>query len=128
MQSIIFIRDRNSRGQEISGYIDYSHRLKSEDFEPYFSGKKRFLPKTTDVVNPKMLIAICSNYEVITENPSGLLFQHKKDKKILNVDPEAIPGDSFIRTPVRSDLYVHVVIYDHDTRKPVASSCAPLSN
>lgn len=49
LQSIIFIRDRNARGQEISGYIDYSHRLKSEDFEPYFSGKKRLLPKTSDL-------------------------------------------------------------------------------
>ena len=27
-QTIIFIRDKNSKGQEISGYIDYSHRLK----------------------------------------------------------------------------------------------------
>ncbi|KAK9974536.1 hypothetical protein ABG768_022625 [Culter alburnus] len=120
--SIIFIRDRNSRGQEISGYIDYSHRLKFEDFEPYFSGKERFLPKTTDLsfYNWGTEVAkhnASSNYEVITENPSGLLFQFKKDLKILNVDPEAIPGDSFIRIPVQSDLYVHVVIYDHVTRK-----------
>ena len=28
MTTIIFIRDRNQRGQEVSGYIDYSHRLK----------------------------------------------------------------------------------------------------
>merc|ERR1712076_307792 len=43
MTSIIFIRDRNSRGQEISGYIDYASRLKHEDFGVYFSGKKRLL-------------------------------------------------------------------------------------
>ncbi|KAK2911854.1 hypothetical protein Q8A67_003987 [Cirrhinus molitorella] len=133
MTSIIFIRDRNSHGQEISGYIDYSHRLKSEDFEPYFSGKKRLMPKTTDLsfYNWGTQVAkhnASSNYEVITENPSGLLFKCKNDKKILNVDPEAIPGDSSIRTPVQCDLYVHVVIYDHVTRKPATSSCAPLSN
>jgi len=29
-----------------------------------------------------------SNYEVITENPSGLLFQCRNNMKILNVDPE----------------------------------------
>ncbi|EDO27641.1 predicted protein [Nematostella vectensis] len=28
MTSIIFIRDKNPKGQEISGYIDYAHRLK----------------------------------------------------------------------------------------------------
>ena len=49
LQSIIFIRDKNGRGQEISGYIDYAHRLKTEEFEPYFSGKKRLLPRPSDL-------------------------------------------------------------------------------
>uniref|UniRef100_UPI003D6F5C2B cilia- and flagella-associated protein 299 n=1 Tax=Danio rerio TaxID=7955 RepID=UPI003D6F5C2B len=133
MNSIIFIRDQNARGQEISAYIDYSHRLKSEDFEPYFSGKKRLLPKTSDLSfynwrTQKSKHNNSSNYEVITENPSGLLFKCKNDRKILNVDPEELPGDSSTRTPVQSDLYVHVVIYDHVIRKPTTRSCTPLSN
>nr|XP_035929961.1 cilia- and flagella-associated protein 299 isoform X1 [Halichoerus grypus] len=49
VSTVIFIRDRNSHGQEISGYIDYAHRLKIEDFEVYFSGKKRLLPKPADM-------------------------------------------------------------------------------
>ncbi|XP_057358350.1 cilia- and flagella-associated protein 299 isoform X2 [Manis pentadactyla] len=49
MSSVIFIRDRNSHGQEVSGYIDYAHRLKMEDFEVYFSGKRRLLPRHTDM-------------------------------------------------------------------------------
>merc|ERR1711924_392825 len=28
LSTIIFIRDKNAKGQEISGYIDYGHRLK----------------------------------------------------------------------------------------------------
>ena len=36
LTTIIFIRDKNSKGQEVSGYIDYAHRLKTENFEPYF--------------------------------------------------------------------------------------------
>ena len=48
-KTLIFIRDKNSRGQEISGYIDYAHRLKTEDFEPYFVGKKRLLPRPSDL-------------------------------------------------------------------------------
>ncbi|KAA0717298.1 hypothetical protein E1301_Tti012248 [Triplophysa tibetana] len=123
MTSIIFIRDRNSHGQEISGYIDYSHRLKTEDFEPYFSGQKRLLPRPTDLsfYSWKTRVAKYNtslNYEVITENQSGLLFENKEDRKILNVDPEASPGDSSVRIPVQSDLYVHVVFYDHILRKP----------
>ena len=70
VQSIIFIRDRNARGQEISGYIDFAHRLKSEvlivrdavvmetscqndicaqDFGPYFARTKRLLPRPSDL-------------------------------------------------------------------------------
>ena len=48
-QTIIFIRDKNARGQEISGYIDYAHRMKTEDFEPYFAGRKRLLPRPSDL-------------------------------------------------------------------------------
>ncbi|XP_026105841.1 uncharacterized protein C4orf22 homolog [Carassius auratus] len=133
MTSIIFIRDQNSHGQEISGYIDYSHRLKFKDFKPYFSGKKRLMPKPTDLsfYNWGTQVAkdnASSNYEVITKNPRGLLFKCKNDRNILNVDPETTPGDSSIRTPVQCDPYMHVVIYDHITRKPTTSSCAPLSN
>ncbi|XP_056659211.1 cilia- and flagella-associated protein 299 isoform X2 [Monodelphis domestica] len=47
--SIIFIRDRNAHGQELSGYIDYAHRLKMEDFEVYFTGKRKLLPRPTDL-------------------------------------------------------------------------------
>ncbi|KAL2092571.1 hypothetical protein ACEWY4_012369 [Coilia grayii] len=209
-RSIIFIRDRNAQGQEISGYIDYSHRLKLEDFEPYFSGKKRLLPRSTDLRCPTRVgpasgsglerflqwkafshpvlcerntsgcgarhlhekpptIAVTTahrgrrgprqakgpselneisrdddpetpspklyeshfynwetqvstsndsaNYEVIAENSTGLLFKNKRDRKILNVDPKASPGDNSSRTPLQSDLYTQVVIYDHITRR-----------
>lgn len=36
-------------GQEVSGYIDYSHRLATEDFRPIFNMEKRFLPQKTDL-------------------------------------------------------------------------------
>jgi hypothetical protein len=38
-------------------------------------------------------IAVCnssSNYQVISDNPEGLLFKYKRDRKILNVDPKVI--------------------------------------
>lgn len=49
LQSVIFIRDHNTPGQEVSGYIDYAHRLKTEDFEPYFNEKKRLMPGRLDL-------------------------------------------------------------------------------
>jgi len=140
MTSIIFIRDTNSKGQEISGYIDYSQRLKNEDFEQYFSGKlflvkndinstmlligkKRLLPKTTDLSfynweTQRACLNPSPNFQVIAENTSGILFKSKRDRKIINVDPKASnPGDNSVRTPIETQMYTHVVIYDHITRR-----------
>ncbi|XP_076782549.1 cilia- and flagella-associated protein 299 isoform X1 [Arvicanthis niloticus] len=122
LSTIIFIRDKNSHGQEISGYIDYAHRLKSEDFEVYFNGKRRLLPRTTDLsfYNWDSHIAVCNsspNYQVIADNPEGLLFKYKRDRKILNVDPKAQPGDNSTRIPIQTDLYTHAVLFDHVSRR-----------
>ncbi|KAJ7382897.1 hypothetical protein OS493_031955 [Desmophyllum pertusum] len=123
MTSIIFIRDKNGRGQEISGYIDYAHRLKTEDFEPYFTGRKRLLPRPSDLsfYNWETQTATSNptpNYQVIAENSSGLLFKNKRDRKILNVDPKALtPGDNSARIPIETAKYTQVVIYDHITRR-----------
>ncbi|KAM6361096.1 cilia- and flagella-associated protein 299 [Alca torda] len=122
ISSIIFIRDRNSRRQEVSAYIDYAHRLTTDDFEVYFSGKKRLFPRNTDLsfYNWDRNVSTSHsspNYQVIAENACGLLFKNKSDRKIINVDPKAYPGDNTTRTPVKTDLYLHVVIYDHIVRR-----------
>ncbi|KAF0034347.1 hypothetical protein F2P81_014413 [Scophthalmus maximus] len=119
--SVIFIRDHNTLGQEVSGYIDYAHRLKTQDFEPYFSGKKQLMPGRSDLCyyNWKTQVSTSNsspNFEVIYDDPNGLLFKNKRDKKILNVDPSSGPGEDSNRTFLQSDLYVHVVIYDHNIR------------
>jgi len=123
LTSIIFIRDRNLRNQEISGYIDYAHRLKVEDFENYFSGKRRLLPRSTDLsfYNWETQTTTSNptpNYQVIAENATGLLFKNKRDRKIVNVDPKAAtPGDNSTRTQISCRNYIQVVIYDHITRR-----------
>ncbi|XP_028928799.1 cilia- and flagella-associated protein 299 [Ornithorhynchus anatinus] len=122
MTSIIFIRDRNSRGQELSGYIDYAHRLKTEEFDAYFTGKKKLLPRTTDLsfYNWESQLSTSNsspNFQVIAESASGLLFKNKRDRKILNVDPKLSPGDNSTRNPIQTDLYIQAVIYDHISRR-----------
>ncbi|XP_067871404.1 cilia- and flagella-associated protein 299 [Heterodontus francisci] len=122
MTSIIFIRDYNSHGQEISGYIDYSHRLKTEQFEGYFGGKKKLLPRSTDLSFYNWDTQSCTfssspYYQVITDNASGLLFKNKRDRKTIHVDPKVSPGDNTTRSLINTDLYVQVVIYDHITRR-----------
>ncbi|CAF0774815.1 unnamed protein product [Brachionus calyciflorus] len=121
MTTILFIRDKNSKGQEISGYIDYAHRLKTEDFSGYFNGKK-LLPKPTDLSfynweNQMITSNNTPNYQVIAESVKGLLFKNKRDRKLINVDPHSLPGDNTTRTEIKNDKYIQIVFYDHITRR-----------
>ena len=101
LTSIIFIRTKNAQGQEISGYIDYAHRLKIENFEVYFNRLKVFLPRPSDLSFYNWETLTCtsnatSNFQVIADNETGILFKNKRDRKIINVDPMVIRNEIFI--------------------------------
>ena len=122
LTSIIFIRDTNGKGQEVSGYIDFAHRLKNENFELYFDRKKKLMPKPTDLsyYNWETQTSTSNsspNFQVIADNEAGLLFKNKRDRKVINVDPSANPGDNSTRTEISTKEYLQVVIYDHMTRR-----------
>ena len=122
LTSIIFIRDKNKRGQEVSGYIDYAQRLKTEDFEPYFDGKRKLTPKPSDLsyYNWETQTSTSNstpNFQTMADNEAGLLFKNKRDRKVINVDAKAPPGDNSTRSEITTDEYMQVVIYDHMTRR-----------
>mmetsp|Transcript_9263 Transcript_9263/g.14216 ORF Transcript_9263/g.14216 Transcript_9263/m.14216 type:complete len:246 (-) Transcript_9263:205-942(-) len=123
LTSIIFIRDRNSKGQEVSGYIDYAHRLRSENFEPHFERRKRLMPKPTDLsyYNWETQVSTSNsttNFQVIADNEQGLLFKNKRDRKVVNVDPKLKdPGDNSFRCEIQTNEYLQVIIFDHMTRR-----------
>ncbi|CAK9199698.1 unnamed protein product [Sphagnum jensenii] len=123
LATVIFIRDFNSRGHEISGYIDYAERMRTDDLEPVFLHKCRFLPKEFDLsyYNWETKIAISNttaNWQVIAENETGVVLKNKKDRKVLNVNPTAgLPGDNSTRTSINSGEYKQIVIFDHVTRR-----------
>lgn len=58
-----------------------------------------------------------SGLQVIAENEKGLLFKNKRDRKVINVDPKAVPGDNSTRLDIPTDEYIQAVIYDHVTRR-----------
>ncbi|KAJ1541166.1 hypothetical protein HK405_010836, partial [Cladochytrium tenue] len=95
LTSIIFIRTRNGRGQEISGYIDYAHRLKTENFEPYFLRVRVLAPRPSDMSFYNWETQTCTsnttpNFQVVSDGDSGgILFKNKRDRKIVCVDPKA---------------------------------------
>mmetsp|Transcript_32021 Transcript_32021/g.56220 ORF Transcript_32021/g.56220 Transcript_32021/m.56220 type:complete len:237 (-) Transcript_32021:293-1003(-) len=126
LTTIVFIRDKNAKGQEISGYIDYGHRLEQDDFKIYFERKRRLLPRPSDLSFYNWTTQMSTsnpskNFQVIpdlTSDSPGLLFKNKRDRKILIVDPTSNScGDNSKRVEVETHEYLQVVIYDHTTRR-----------
>jgi hypothetical protein len=97
--------------------------LKSEDFEVYFAGKKKLLPKPTDLSYYNWENQTCCsnntpNFQLITNHLEGLLFKSKRDRKIIVVDPKTqLHGDNTTRIEIKSDKYIQVVVYRHSTRR-----------
>ncbi|KAL7748573.1 hypothetical protein RI367_005984 [Sorochytrium milnesiophthora] len=123
MTTIFFIRTRNAKGQEISGYIDYAHRLKSESFDAYFRGSKVLQPRPSDLSFYNWETQLCTsnataNFSVVADSEAGLLFKNKRDRKMINVDPKSpSPGDNTARTEISSPEHIQIVAYDHLTRR-----------
>ena len=122
LTTIIFLRDLNAKKQEVSGYIDYAHRLKTENWDPVFDRTKRLLPKATDLsfFNWDTQNATCNatpNFQVIGDNEAGLMFKNKRDRKVIDVDPHKRPGDNTTRTDITTDEYLQVCIWDHVSRR-----------
>ena len=111
MTTIIFIRDISKGKNEVSGYIDLAHRLKTEDFKPIYEGKVKLRPKPTDLsyFNWDGQVALHSdspNFRVDANSDVGLLFRNRRDRKVINVDPsKETPGDGTKRIEIDCDDY-----------------------
>ena len=123
MTTIIFIRDQKKGKSEISGYIDLAHRLKTEDFVPIYEGKKKLMPRPSDLSffnwdAQKPNLNDSPNFRVDANSDAGLLFRNKRDRKVINVDPNKNPpGDGTKRVEVECEEYTQVVFFDHITRR-----------
>ena len=122
LTTIIFIRHFNGKKQEISGYIDYAQRLRTDDFAAVFEGKRLLLPRPSDLsyYNWDTQLSTSNStpyYQVIADSGHGLLFKNKRDRKLINVNPEANPGENTARIELKTPEYTQVVLYDHSTRR-----------
>jgi hypothetical protein len=93
MSTIIFIRYREQNGKEVSGYIDYRERLKTDNFDDIFCGKKDLIPRKTDLscynwTLQKMHSNDSTYYRVDANTKERLSFRNNTDRKIINVDLE----------------------------------------
>lgn len=104
---------------ERSAYIDLAHRMKVEDFSAIFMNKRKLLPKKTDLSHYDWDVQMgfmtdSPNFRVQADGKEGLLFRNKRDRKMINVNPEAPePGDFTTREVVECPDYTQVVFFDH---------------
>lgn len=55
--------------------------------------------------------------QVREDDPGGLAFQHRQDRKVIQVDLSQPPSDSCRRDVLDSAEYQQVVLFDHDVRR-----------
>jgi hypothetical protein len=94
--SIIFIRYKEpygKEGREVSAYIDYRDKLKNENMDDIFNGKKDLIPKPTDLSyynwSLQRVHSSDSTFFRVDAGPiERLSFRNNSDRKIINVDLE----------------------------------------
>jgi hypothetical protein len=118
LNTIVFVRILNARNKEISSYIDYAHRLETDDFSLIFESAKKFLPKISDLSyydwsTGKTISNETRNYLTISNNQNGLLFKNKNSRIVLNLDPFVGLPELYNRTDVFCTGYLQVSFFDH---------------
>lgn len=121
LATILFLRDWNARGQEVSGYIDLGQRFAADEagMAAVFDLQTRLLPQPTDLsclnwTTNRLDSASSPNFEVLADPATGLAFKNKRDRKVIIVDPQAAcPGDYTTRTEVQTEEYAQAVLFDH---------------
>jgi hypothetical protein len=124
--ALIFLRGPNAAGQEVSAYIDFADRLRSEDWRNYFQKRKLLKPKTTDMsfYNWKTRTIHrneSTSFQAKADNDSGIIISNTRDSKQFSLDPAdaANPGDNTVRYDIEDPNYEHVVLYVHSSRRKV---------
>jgi hypothetical protein len=71
----------------VSGYIDLSHRMRTEDFGPIFDMRKKLLPKPSDLsyYNWETQLSTSNSsplYQVIADSAQGLVSRISEIEKL----------------------------------------------
>ncbi|EDX03835.1 cilia- and flagella-associated protein 299 isoform X2 [Drosophila simulans] len=129
ISTIVFVSTRDSKGFNISGYIDLEHSLcryktagsKSHPWADIFAGRRRLEPNQHDLSfinwsNGRVFSNDSDNYKVIPDAVKGLCFAHKGDGSMISIEKyitEEHPLCKFIESPKHGST----VVYDHYIRR-----------
>ena len=145
LTTIVFVRAINHKGQEVSGYIDYAHRLKLEasiaadsyppqrdprgphhgaaspfpqSFEPYFEQQKKLLPRPSDL----------SFYNWETQRSTSNATPNFQARRKPTAHPQsAAPARTRPRRPVAGDCRQRSGAALQEQARPQSHKCGPES-
>jgi len=122
IHSVVFVMCLDTKGIEVSGYIDLAHRLVTDNFEKIFKKQKLLIPKHSDLshCNHKFLSTRNTdspNWKVVASLTRGLTFVNKVDKKTLYVDGDQSCGELTSKVTVEDQNYRRLLIFDHHVHK-----------
>ncbi|KAF8765014.1 cilia- and flagella-associated protein 299-like isoform X2 [Argiope bruennichi] len=125
LATIIFIRDINEKGEEVSAYIDYRHRLRTEDWIPYFRGEKKIVPSEKDLsfynwVKGTSYHTSSANFEVVPDTDTlKLIFICTTDRYVIDVNPKTQTTEKVFRLDLADTNYEQAAIFDHVVDSPI---------
>ncbi|GFR04016.1 cilia- and flagella-associated protein 299 [Trichonephila clavata] len=125
LATIIFIRDVNEKGEEVSAYIDFTHRLRTEDWILYFTGEKKIVPLETDLsfynwTKGNSHHTSSTNFEVTPDTDTlKLFFVCKNDGYAIDVNPKIPIDELLFRLDLTDTNYEQAVIFDHVMDRPI---------
>ncbi|XP_043482352.1 cilia- and flagella-associated protein 299-like [Leptopilina heterotoma] len=124
ISTIIFLRYCIKSKIEISGYIDYAHRLETENWTVFFRNEKKLQVRSNDLgyyntKRRKSILNKTKNYEpmIINDSKRKLAFKNTHDRHFIYVNENNLfPGIGTFRKVIRSQGYEDIVLYDHHLR------------
>ncbi|PRD35606.1 UNVERIFIED_CONTAM: hypothetical protein NCL1_11055 [Trichonephila clavipes] len=125
LATIIFIRNVNEKGEEVSAYIDYTHRLRIENWNVYFTGEKKIVPLETDLsfynwTKGNSHHKSSTNFEVVPNTDTlKLVFVCKNDGYSIDVNPKIPVDELLFRLDLTDTNYEQAVIFDHVVDRPI---------
>ncbi|KAH8418869.1 hypothetical protein KR222_007240 [Zaprionus bogoriensis] len=129
LSTIIFLQVRMSSGFDISGYIDYEKSLRDcsqkkpehTRWKDVFEGRVLLRPKPTDLSyydwhSGAVFSTDSDNWQTVAGS-KNLIFMNKADHKLVPVTENVKKhSENVQRTMVLSELYGHMIFYDHYVR------------
>ncbi|KAH8321255.1 hypothetical protein KR059_008932, partial [Drosophila kikkawai] len=129
ISTIVFISTRDSKGFNVSGYIDLEQSIRrfregdptSHSWSNILAGNRRLQPNSQDLSfiawkNGRVFYNDTDNYKVIPDPVRGLCFSFKGDGAMIYIEKkitEDHPSCLFIESPMHGSA----VIYDHRIRR-----------